>query len=136
MEPVPVGVAGELYIGGDGVARGYLDKPDLTATRFLSNIFVEDKESRLYRTGDLARYRPDGNIEFLGRMDHQVKIRGFRIELGEVESQLHRAREWARPWSLRRRQSGGQTFGGLSSGLARTVAFLGQAARIPEGEAA
>ncbi|MGC2062519.1 MAG: amino acid adenylation domain-containing protein [Thermodesulfovibrionales bacterium] len=86
--PAPIAVPGELYIGGDGIARGYLNRPELTAERFIPDPFSRVPGARLYRTGDLARYLPDGNIEFLGRIDHQVKIRGFRIELGEIETML------------------------------------------------
>ncbi|MBP5974477.1 amino acid adenylation domain-containing protein [Brasilonema sp. CT11] len=88
FQPVPIGVPGELYIGGAGLARGYLNLPELTQEKFIPNPINCEKDARLYKTGDLARYFPDGSIQFLGRIDHQVKIRGFRIELEEIESVL------------------------------------------------
>jgi len=88
LRPLPIGIAGQMHIGGVGLARGYLNRPELTAEKFIPDPFSAEPGARLYKTGDLARYLPDGNIEFLGRGDHQVKIRGFRIELGEVEAAL------------------------------------------------
>jgi len=88
LQPVPIGVSGELHIGGDGLARGYLNRPELTAEKFIPHPFSNKPNARLYKTGDLARYLPDGNIEYLNRIDNQVKLRGFRIELGEIEAVL------------------------------------------------
>ena len=87
-EPVPIGMVGEIYIGGEGVGRGYLRRPELTAERFIADPFDPDPRARLYKTGDLGRWRSDGSIEFLGRNDLQVKVRGYRIELGEIEAHL------------------------------------------------
>ena len=88
LQPVPIGVPGELHISGDSLARGYHNRPKLTAEKFISHPLNQELEARLYKTGDLVRYLPDGNIEFIGRIDNQVKIRGFRIELGEIEAVL------------------------------------------------
>ena len=88
LQVVPVGVPGELYVGGDGLALGYLNRPELTEQNFVSNPFVEDAHTRLYKTGDRVRYKADGSIEFLGRIDDQIKLRGFRVELGEIEAVL------------------------------------------------
>src|SRR5262249_4873498 len=88
LRPTPVGVMGEIHIGGAGVARGYLNRPDLTAERFIQDPFNGDPQARLYKSGDLGRWRADGTLEYVGRNDHQVKIRGYRIELGEIEAAL------------------------------------------------
>ena len=90
LQPVPVGVLGEIHIGGDGVTCGYLNLPELTAEKFIADPFASESNARMYKTGDLGRFLPDGRIEFMGRIDNQVKIRGFRIELGEIETVLAR----------------------------------------------
>jgi acyl-CoA synthetase (AMP-forming)/AMP-acid ligase II len=89
LQPVALGIPGELYIGGMGLAQGYLHHPDFTAEQFIPHPFSDVPGARLYKTGDMARYRPDGHIEFLGRRDYQVKIHGFRVEVGEIEAALH-----------------------------------------------
>jgi acyl carrier protein len=88
MNPVPIGVRGQIYVGGEGLARGYWRRPELTAERFVANPFTAQGSARLYRTGDLGRFRANGEIEYLGRVDNQVKLRGMRIELGEIEAVL------------------------------------------------
>jgi amino acid adenylation domain-containing protein len=88
LQPVPIGIPGELHVGGAGLARGYLNRPDLTTEKFIPNPFSQRREDRLYKTGDLARFLPNGQIECLGRIDYQVKVRGFRIELGEIEATI------------------------------------------------
>lgn len=109
MQPQPIGVPGELYVGGVGLARGYWNRPDLTAERFVPNPFVELPGKYLYKTGDQVRFLPDGRIEFLGRLDDQVKIRGFRIELGEIESVLREHRALGNAAVVAHRQSTGES---------------------------
>ena len=106
LQPVPVGVAGELHIGGRSLARGYLNRPELTAEKFIRHPF--DAQAHLYKTGDLARYLPDGNIEFIGRIDNQVKIRGYRIELGEIEAALGQHPDIAQAVAVAREDAPGE----------------------------
>jgi len=108
LKPLLVGVPGELHIGGSGLARGYLNRPELTAEKFIAHPFSQTPGERLYKTGDLARYLPDGNIEYLGRMDYQVKIRGFRVELGEIEAVLRSHPAVREAVALMREESSGE----------------------------
>ena len=137
LRPVPVGVAGELLIGGHGLARGYRGRPDLTAERFVPDPVSGESGARLYRTGDLARFRPGGEIEFLGRLDHQVKIRGFRVELGEVEAALAVHPDVRQAVAVARPEAGGghrlvayAVFSGAAPDVGELRKFL--ASRLPD----
>ncbi|HVF89347.1 MAG TPA: amino acid adenylation domain-containing protein, partial [Blastocatellia bacterium] len=110
LEPVPIGVEGELYIGGAGLARGYKGRADLTAERFIPDCFGRHEGGRLYRTGDLVRYRNDGNLEFIGRIDQQVKVRGYRIELGEIEEVLNEVEGIQEAVVIARQEEGGDKY--------------------------
>ncbi|MEL6765041.1 MAG: amino acid adenylation domain-containing protein, partial [Cyanobacteria bacterium J06607_6] len=138
QQPVPIGVAGELYIGGDGVARGYFHRPALTAAAFVPDPFSAESGQRLYRTGDRVRYLPDGTLEFLGRQDSQVKVRGYRIELGEVEAHLQQQPHIEQGVVIARTDGAGEqslvAYGVLAEGRSLTVRELRQFLRqyLPE----
>ncbi|MBP1689123.1 MAG: amino acid adenylation enzyme/thioester reductase family protein [Deltaproteobacteria bacterium] len=132
MQPVPMGVPGELYVGGDGLAREYLHQPQLTAEKFVADPFDPTGQGRLYRTGDLVRYLPEGNLEFLGRIDQQVKIRGFRIEPGEIEAVLNRQPQVREAVVVAREDAAG----GVCGGERRQRGAGGGVARAIEGESA
>ena len=123
LQPVPIGVAGELHIGGAGLARGYLNRPELTEEKFIPNPFSSMPGARLYKSGDMARYRPDGALEYLGRIDHQVKLRGFRIELGEIEAVLSQHPTVKKSVVLVREDSPGDPSAPLRTGQ-RLVAYI------------
>lgn len=127
LQLCPMGIPGELHIGGRGLARGYLNRPELTAEKFISNPFSRRPGERLYKTGDLARYLPDGRIDFLGRLDHQVKVRGYRIELGEIEAALRRHSAIAEAVAITKKTSSGDT-----QLLAYVVPRLGQSVTVAE----
>lgn len=138
LQPCPIGAPGELHIGGVGVAHGYLNRPELTSQKFIPDPFSSEPEARLYKTGDLGRYLPDGNIEFMGRLDFQVKIRGFRIELGEIEAILEQNPAVSRCVALAREDTSGEkrliAYVVLAAADATTINELRQymAARLPE----
>jgi amino acid adenylation domain-containing protein len=136
LEPAPVWMAGEVYIGGHQVARGYLNAPDQTAQRFVPDPFSETPGARMYRTGDLARYLPDGQVEFLGRVDHQVKIRGYRIELGEIEAVLeqHPAVQEAVVLAVGVMEKNITPMNPIASEDKRLVAYIVESANTPVGE--
>ncbi len=121
FQPVPIGVPGEMYVGGAGVAHGYLNRPELTEQRFISHPFSNNLQERLYKTGDLARYLPSGELEYLGRIDNQVKIRGFRIELGEIEALMSQHPAIWACGVVRSEDTGRQTLSGLRSAADRTI---------------
>ncbi|HEY0546992.1 MAG TPA: amino acid adenylation domain-containing protein, partial [Pyrinomonadaceae bacterium] len=121
LEPVPIGVAGELHIGGAGLARGYLRQPAQTALSFIPHPYSEEEGARLYKTGDVVRYLPDGQLEFIGRLDSQVKVRGFRIELGEIEAALHEHEEIGEATVIARLETSGEN---------RLVAYVVPSGRV------